>query len=303
MTDDLQPDPSLIGGVPKPPFVFLPEPVRLFQTRSRRFVFLAESNELAPYLTFLAELSRLQGRLAVTLPPVAPIEPERMAAAAKAGMTPIDRAALATDPDLAATLDALIEGAAELEMLEPARLALEAVRAAAADDRQWLLTNILSDRIPDGSAAPHLFTAAAVQVHLARLAATLDADTVVPVHVGICPACGGRPVTSSVMGMQGIENVRYAACACCATQWNEVRVKCLCCGSTKGISYRSVETTEATVKAEVCRECKSWVKIFYQVKNPSLDPVADDVGSLGLDILMKDTEFRRGGFNPCLAGY
>lgn len=303
MTDDLQPDPSLIGGVPEPPFAFLPNPVRLFQARARRFAFLAESNELAPYLNFLAELSRLQGRLAVTLPPVTPIEPQRMTEATKAGMTPIDRAALATDSGLAAALDALIEGAAALDMPESGRLALSAVHAAGADDRQWLLTNILGDHIPETSTAPHLFAAAAVQVHLARLAATLDAAAVVPVHVGVCPVCGGRPATSSVMGMQGIENIRYASCAGCATQWNEVRVKCLCCGSTKGISYRSVETIEATVKAEVCRECKSWVKIFYQVKNPSLDPVADDVGSLGLDILMKDTEFRRGGFNPCIAGY
>ena len=303
MTDDLQPDPSLIGGVPSPPLAFLPDPVKLFQTRARRFAFLAETNELAPYLSFLAELSRLQARLAVMLPPVTPVEPQRIAEAAKAGMPPIDRTALASDPGLAATLDALIEGAAALEMPEPGRLALEAVRSADQGDQHWLLTNILSDHIPEDSAAPHLFVAAAAQVHLARLAATLDAGMLVPVHVGICPACGGRPVTSSVMGMQGIENVRYAACASCATQWNEVRVKCLCCGSTKGISYRSVETIEATVKAEVCRECKSWLKIFYQVKNPSLDPVADDVGSLGLDILMKDTEFRRGGFNPCLVGY
>jgi len=303
MTDDLEPDPSLIGGVPKPPLAFLPDPVKLFQIRARRFAFLAETNELAPYLRFLAELSRLQARLAVTLPPVAPVAPQRIAEAAKAGMPPIDRTTLAEDAALAATLGALIEGAAALEMAEPGRLALEAVRAADEGDRQELLTNILSDRIPENSAAPHLFVAAAAQVHLARLAATLDTEMLVPVHVGICPACGGRPVTSSVMGMQGIENVRYAACASCATQWNEVRVKCLCCGSTKGISYRSVETIEATVKAEVCKECKSWVKIFYQVKNSSLDPVADDVGSLGLDILMKETEFRRGGFNPCLAGY
>ncbi len=303
MANDLQPDPSLIGGVPKPPLAFLPEPVKLFQARARRFAFLAETNELAPYLTFLAELSRLQARLAVTVPPVAPVEPQRMAEAAKAGMPPIDRAALVSDPGLAATLESLTDGAVELEMPEPGRLALEVVRAADEDGRRWLLTNILNDYIPEDSPAPHLFVAAAVQVHLARLAATLDAEALVPVHVGICPACGGRPVTSSVMGTQGIENIRYAACASCATQWNEVRVKCLCCGSTKGISYRSVETIEATVKAEVCRECNFWVKILYQVKNPSLDPVADDVGSLGLDILMKDTSFRRGGFNPCLAGY
>ena len=297
MAEDLQPDPSLIGGVPKPPLAFLPEPIKLFQTRARRFAFLAESNALAPYLTFLAEISRLQARLTATLPPVATVPPARMA------MPPIDRPRLASDPALAATLTAFVEGAADLTMPEPARLALDAVRAANEADRHWLLGNILSDRIPEDSAAPHLFAAAAVQVHLARLAATLDAEALVPVGTGLCPACGGRPVTSSVMGTQGIENVRYAACACCATRWNEVRVKCLCCGSTKGLSYRSVETTEATVKAETCRQCHSWVKIFYTQKNPSLDPVADDVGSLGLDILMKETEFRRAGFNPYLAGY
>ena len=31
--------------------------------------------------------------------------------------------------------------------------------------------------------------------------------------------------------------------------------------------------------------------------------IADDVGSLGLDLLMKETDFSRGGINPYLAGY
>ncbi|MCO5146063.1 MAG: formate dehydrogenase accessory protein FdhE [Aquamicrobium sp.] len=303
MAETLQPDPSLIGGVPEAPLAFLPDPVGLFQTRKKRFAFLAETSELAPYLTFLAGLSALQARLAVTLPPVTPPSSERLRIAAAGALPPIDRAALADDPALSATLAALCEGAAALAMPEPARLALSAVQAANEADRRWLLGNILADVVPQDSIAPHLFAAAAVQVHLARLAATLDAGKLVPVGVGVCPACGGRPVTSSVMSAPGIESVRYAACACCATQWNEVRVKCLACGSTKGISYRSAETHDATVKAETCRECSSWVKIFYRVKNPSLDPVADDVGSLGLDMLMKDTGFRRAGFNPFLVGY
>ncbi len=303
MAETLQPDPSLIGGVPEAPLALLPDPVGLFQTRKKRFAFLAETSELAPYLTFLAELSALQARLAVTLPPVTPPSPERLRTAAAGAMPPIDRAALADDPALAGTLSVLCEGAAALAMPEPARLALSAVEAAGEADRRWLLGNILADVVPQDSIAPHLFAAAAVQVHLARLAATLDAARLVPVGVGVCPACGGRPVTSSVMSAPGIESVRYAACACCATQWNEVRVKCLACGSTKGISYRSAETHDAAVKAETCRECTSWVKIFYRVKNPSLDPVADDVASLGLDMLMKDTGFRRAGFNPFLVGY
>ena len=300
---DLQPDPMLIGGVPEPPLALLPDPGAGVQGRARRFAFLAQNHELAPYLGLLAELSRLQARLAATLPSLGPVSPAVAVRAAQAHMPPIDRPALVEDSGLAATLQALLDGAIGLEMPDAARAALDAVLLADVADRRWLLGNVLSDDIPVDSAAPHLFVAAAVQVHLARLAAGLGAGAVVPVAVGACPACGGRPVTSSVMGMQGIENVRYACCAGCATQWNEVRVKCLCCGSTRGLSYRSVGTDEATVKAEACRECNAWVKIFYKVKNESLDPVADDVGSLGLDILMKDAGVRHGGFNPYLVGY
>ena len=303
MAETLEPDPSMIGGVAEAPFALIPSPLVLFQGRAKRFAFLAETSELRPYLGFLAALTRLQARLVVQLPPVQPLPPARLAQARAAKMPPIDRAALAGDPALHDTLAALVEGAAELAMPEPARLALDAMRAADRADRSWLLGNILSDIIPEDSVAPHLFAAAAVQVHLARLAGTLAGSDLVPLGTGLCPACGGRPVTSSVRGEQGVENVRYATCACCATRWNEVRVKCLCCGSTKGITYRSAETHDASVKAECCAECGSWVKILYQVKNPTLDPVADDVGSLGLDMLMRETRFRRAGFNPYLAGY
>jgi FdhE protein len=34
-----------------------------------------------------------------------------------------------------------------------------------------------------------------------------------------------------------------------------------------------------------------------------LDPIADDVGSLGLDLLLRDRAYRRAGINPYLAGY
>ena len=303
MSNTLQPDPSLIGGVPEAPLAFLPEPVRLFQTRAKRFAFLAESSNLSPYLKLLAEISSLQARLSVMLPAVEPVSESRRKEAAAAVMPPINRLALADDPQLIATLTAFCEEAATFEMPEPARDALVAVQEANEEERRWLLSNVLSDTIPEDSAAPHLFASAAVQIHMARLAATLDAESLVRISTGVCPACGGRPVSSSVMGAQGIENVRYASCSCCATQWNEVRIKCLCCGSTKGLSYKSVETHDATVKAESSKECNSWVKIFYQVKNASLDPVADDVGSLGLDMLMKDSGLRRYGLNPFIVGY
>lgn len=301
----LQPDPSFItGGIAKTPFVLQQAPTQRFETRAARFRFLAQSSELAPYLEFLAALTALQARLAQELPEPAPIAPERLVQAAQAGLPLIDRAALADDEQLHACLQALCEAAVELAMPEPARQALDALRTADAEDRRWLLANVLSDSIPEDSVAPHLFAAVAVQVHLARLAASLSADDLKPVATGVCPACGGRPVTSSVIGLRDIENVRYASCSCCSTQWNEVRIKCLRCGSTKGISYRSAGTDDATVKAEVCKECGHWTKLLYQVRNASLESVADDVGSMGLDVLMRsETPFTRAGFNPFLMGY
>ena len=56
------------------------------------------------------------------------------------------------------------------------------------------------------------------------------------------------------------------------------------------------------MKAECCDNCGSYVKIFYQRDNPSLDPVADDVASLGLDMLMRGEPYRRAAFNPFLLG-
>ena len=305
MVDSLKPDPSFIhGGVAKTPFVLQHDPFKLFDTRASRFRFLAQTSELAPYLEFLGDLTALQATLTQQLPAPTPVSDEQIAGSTQAGLPPIDRAALADDAALHACLQAFVDGASQtINMPAPARAALDMVRNADHAARIEMLANVLGDEIPAERLAEHMFVACAVQIYLARLAASIPVERLQPVATGVCPACGGRPVTSSVIGLRDIENVRYANCGCCATQWNEVRIKCLCCGSTEGISYRSAETEDATVKAEVCKECSSWVKTLYQVRNASLEPVADDVGSMGLDVLMRDTPFHRAGFNPFLMGY
>ncbi|HWL57959.1 MAG TPA: formate dehydrogenase accessory protein FdhE [Paracoccus sp. (in: a-proteobacteria)] len=302
MTSSLKPDPSMIGGVAKVPLARLPDPETLFTTRAERFEFLAlHSPNLAPYLRFLGRVARAQAELARELPVPAPPSASRIELARSSRMPPLDRNDMRAG--LSVALDRLCDLLADAEMPEPARLALRALQSAEPADRDWVMTNVLTDTIPEDSVAPHLFAAAALQVHAAMMAATLHVEQLVPIRTGICPACGGRPTTSMVTESIGAEGARYCSCATCQTLWNEVRVKCTCCGSTKGITYRSVETEEATVKAEICRECAHWVKILYQNKNPTLEPVADDVASLGLDLMMRDTEWKRGGFNPFLVGY
>lgn len=57
------------------------------------------------------------------------------------------------------------------------------------------------------------------------------------------------------------------------------------------------------VKAETCDNCHGYVKVLYQTKDSGLEPLADDVASLGLDLLVREGGYRRGSFNPFLIGY
>lgn len=304
MSQTIQPDPSMIGRLVPPAFALLPDPVALFTQRAGRFEALAAEGPLSPYLAFLARLVAVQAEVAAAIPEPAPIPPAQRERARDAKMPPIDRAALADDPALHDTAARFLEAMEPVAMPDPARAALDWLRRTTPEEVRAILANVLSDSIPTDALPQHLFVAAAAQVHLARLAATLEAARLVPVETGICPACGGPPVASLVTGRPGAEGARYAACSGCGTQWNEVRIKCLACGTTKGIGYKSAEgEEEASVKAETCDTCRSWVKILYGDRNPSLEPVADDVASLGLDMMMQGTEYRRAGFDPFLLGY
>ena len=170
-------------------------------------------------------------------------------------------------------------------------------------ERDGMMRNVLADAIPMETLAEHVYVAAALQVHFARLAARLDASTLVPVGDGACPVCGGPPVSSLIVGWHGAHGARFCACSLCGTLWNYVRIKCTLCGSTKGIGYQEIEGGPGTVKAETCDSCRCYVKILHQHKDPALDPIADDVATLGLDLLVREGGYRRGSFNPFLIGY
>jgi FdhE protein len=151
--------------------------------------------------------------------------------------------------------------------------------------------------------ADHVYVAAALQVHFARMAALLDPDALVPVGEGACPSCGGAPVASVIVGWGGATGTRFCACSLCATLWHVVRIKCVLCDSTKGVSYQELGGSAGIVKAETCENCRGYVKILHQHKDPALDPVADDVANLGLDLLLRESGYRRGSVNPFLLGY
>src|SRR6202044_2333521 len=297
------PDPIPIGEIAAPPFVRLPDPLTLFATRSLRFRTLAEGHQLGPYLLFLAAVSECQHRIQKDLPqPGLPADDAR-ARAREHAMPPLDRTRFTADAALDATLDLLMALAATIDMPDNARTAIERARGADAAMRDEMVRAVLADAIPVETLADHVYIAAALQVHFARLAARLDPAALGPIGDGICPACGGAPGASAIGGWEGAHGTRFCTCSLCATQWHVVRIKCVLCESTKGIAYEELDSGPDTVKAETCENCHGYVKILHQHKNPQLEPVADDVATLGLDILLRETGYRRGAVNPFLLGY
>lgn len=287
----------------KPPFLRLPEPRSLFGLRAMRFEALASGHQLEPYLRFLAALARAQDRLAgeVDMPALPSLEEQRRRAAN--AMPPVPREDLAEDKAAAACFTRLIALMDEVAMPELAREALGRAKAADEEGLRVMFAAVLSDAVPAETVADHIFAAAALQVVAARRTAGLDPLLPQPVADGVCPCCGGPPVTSTIVATIDIDGVRYVQCSLCAAQWNHVRVKCVSCGSTKGINYQAIEGIADTIKAETCDECRTYVKILNQRKDAELEAVADDVASLGLDILVSEAGWRRAGVNPFLLGY
>jgi len=298
-----EPDPSVIGKIMKPPFARLPDPLTIFVERVQRLRVLAAGHNLEPYLRFLADLSEVQYRIQDDLP-----EPDMpganvVARASEHKMPPLDQGRFTVDAALDVTLDRLLSLLATLDMPSAARTALNNVTAADAGARHVMLHAVLTDAIPVETMAEHVFVTAALQVHFARLASRLDEDALVAVGDGACPACGSPPTASLIVGWPEAEGVRYCSCSLCSTLWNYLRVKCTVCGSNKDVSYQEIDGGNDNIKAETCGACHGYAKVMHQRNEPGIDPVADDVGSLALDILVRDLGFSRGAVNPYLLGY
>ncbi len=301
MSTEPPPRPSFspigIGTESRAPFALLPDPVALFEGRATRFRATAEG-ALAPYLSFLAAVAEAQGRCAGG---IAMLDEEAVARSLAHGMPPIDRQGLKHDAGMDVTVRRFLDACGGVVMPEVA----EAARAALLADnarRHARIADALEDAVAMEDVAGFVLAAAGVQVHLAGLAAGLPAAKLAPVGDGACPCCGGPPGASLVVARDGAQGARFAVCAACGTEWNVVRVKCTLCGATGGIAYHEIEGSTDGIQAETCDSCGLYVKIMAQERHPELDPVADDVASMALDLKLGETVFRRGGVNPFLAG-
>jgi FdhE protein len=176
----------------------------------------------------------------------------------------------------------------------PARQALAAVVARDDASIEALAERVLREEQEGWENAEVPFVGAALELHYARMAALLDPGDPAPVEPrNLCPVCGSLAVASMVDAARGRQGSRFLCCALCQTRWNYTRIQSAHSVSTKGIAYQSIESGSKAVRAETCDECRTYTKILYVEEDAAVDPVADDLASLTLDILVSEAGWAR----------
>ena len=298
------------------PRIRLPEGDQLFARRALRLRELSAAEgpgrgrSIADYLKLMAVVADAQHAAFAALPSLDASAPFRVDAtdielARRHGMPPLLAVGRARDTSWRAVLDRICAAALESSDLtrlpEEVRTTCTRLRVAPAGLLEAQADAVLGLHSDEVDAATAPFVMAALQVYWLALERTLVATEVSPLSVpGICPVCGTLPVASVVRVDRGANGHRYLHCALCAAEWHLVRVSCSQCQNVKDLGYYSIEGGNSAVQAEACPECRSYRKILYQEKDADVEPVADDLASLALDLLMAEAGYQRGSGNPLL---
>ncbi len=294
------------------PRIRLPDRDQVFARRAARIRKLSRGAAIDDYLQFLAALVDAQhaalAHLTAAMPTAAQIE-----TSISHGKPPIHASTWPRPQQWRETLEFLC-AALTAQAGFPTGVSenisrLQSASSAWIEDQAASILDAKNDAV-DAAVAPVIM--AALQVHWAALASRFSADEVRPLDVpGLCPLCGTLPVASVVCAHPPYQGYRYLHCALCASEWHMVRVQCSSCGASgKDIGYHSLKRNAAdknpdadgadAVRAESCEQCRGYRKIMYQEHDTGVDPVADDLASLTLDLLLGEQGYHRASGNPLL---
>jgi FdhE protein len=293
----------------EPPFLRFPERQTFFAEREMRLRQLARGHALEGYLEFLATVVKQQQVLlrdatGMALPDGA-FEKSRQEGRPFLDHTTLERPA--------AWRQMARDLAREVRKQAPESTHAMLERVIEARD-EWLdeqAEGLLSGAfdIIDVAAAP--VVGAALQVVFTHMLIAVRAahgdDLAVFGRVNdqtSCPCCGSLPTASITRSHGASFGQRYLQCSLCGLEWNMPRAQCTHCNSTK-VAYHSLaladqdEATAAKAKvlAETCEDCGHYLKIMHSDRDPFLDPVADDVASLTLDLMVSEAGRQRHGVN------
>jgi len=299
MTHQFQTIPVKSAG--EPPAILAPE-ADIFDRRADRFEQLSAGHSLGDWLRYLGAVSRAQHEALRALPALPIPDAAALSRAREHHMPPLPAQSWPRD---AAWHESLRNIAATLlpAAPEPARADLARIAKLSAGHIESLAERVLHTELYGDDAALLPYVGAALQVLWTGLAQRVAPGLTQLDVPGVCPCCGFLPVASFVRTVGDTANLRYLHCALCNTEWNLVRVKCAACDATEGVAYRELQgqglRQPDAMRAETCDSCKSYLKIVYQEKG-GVDPVADDLATLALDILVDEAGYSRAGPNLLL---
>lgn len=313
----LSPEEIAVRAGQQVPFLCLPERSCVYSEREMRWRQLAASHPMRDFLLFMAELARAQQEVLNDFPPIELPAPSALLDAMRAGAPPVPATQWPRDAEWRRGLERLLERLLPRVAGSAARGAVQSLLAAGDEWLEQQADLLLDGELPglDLAAAPLI--AAALQMYWTHLVLATE-----HAHGGgrsapfgrvadatLCPCCGSRPTSSVVRIGADSSGYRYLHCSLCSAQWHMVRIKCTNCESTKGIHYQTLQSANAepdatvvkqSVEAETCDECGHYLKIVHMERDPYVDPVADDIATVTLDLLVSEAGFQRHGVNLML---
>ncbi|MCA0244337.1 MAG: formate dehydrogenase accessory protein FdhE [Proteobacteria bacterium] len=312
------------------PFLHWPERGTLFAERQMRLRQLAAGGHaMADFLRFMADVAQAQHAALQRMGPVPLPSDEALQRAARDGVPPLPAVDWPRDAAWRTELRRMVD---EWRRSAPAgvRAALDAIDRCTDDELESQADCLLTGVMQGLNLATAPLIAAALQVYWTHLVLSVQAANGASAgdhargalnppfgrcdDASLCPCCGSRPTASLTRNIGGSTGQRYLHCSLCSTQWYLQRIRCPHCLHTGRIAYQTLESAQAVsddddanarvaqaaIQAETCDDCGHYLKIMHGDRDPFADPVADDLATLTLDLLVAETGKQRHGVNLML---
>ncbi len=292
---------SATGGVTSPDAVILADPGARFAATAARLSALAPGNPMEDWLSFMARLASAQQLAVEAVSYIEGATPTTVDQAVDARMPPLAADGHRRDPAWRMALARILDEIEAGPLPSQAHAITARLRAAGPAAIEALAERFLHGDVGIEEAGPVLYVAAALQVYFTTLAAKLPTDKLRPFQQpGLCPCCGSTPSAGLVTATGKTPGIRYLHCSLCSTAWLHVRATCITCEDSRTVALEGIEGDTGVVKAETCNACHTYSKVIYQKRDMKADPYADDLASLGIDILAAEAGWSRHAPNPLL---
>jgi FdhE protein len=274
------------------PLLFYPSPNTLYMRRAKRLKALAKENPLSSYLIFCSTIVEQQAEIIKNNPINTDLS--HLLNNDKPPLTLENLPLTYVWQDYLKTLLHLLSNTTE-----QVAFVIQQLKKNDTEQLQHKAFHLLNKEYNHVDGNEAVFIWSALSIHYSQLASQIKGKAVAENshQHWLCPVCNCMPV-ASVIQLGSNNGLRYLHCSLCESEWYVPRVKCTCCDNLKDIEYFSLNNELSAIKTECCGVCQSYLKIFDQDKDPYIEVVADDIGSLMLDIKTEEEGFAKSGINP-----